>query len=106
LKKILEQARGWAAEGDFASIRELAQRSDDTVDIVQAKIELEDERLAGFALLTRQVCAVLSYVGDSQGKRDSGYFRAALAHARRLDAMTGNTLQLEDLVNEMKAAQT
>jgi len=48
--------------------------------------------------LAQQVFAVLSLAGDSAGVRDSGYFRAARAHAERLDAATAGRLRLLELV--------
>ncbi len=99
LKAIVEEARGRAAVGDFASIRDLADRADAAVEKIKAERGFPDERLALLAALTQQVLAVLAIMGGSNGRRDSGYYRAPLAHAERLDAMTEGVLRLVDLVN-------
>jgi hypothetical protein len=99
LKAIVEEARFRAAGGDFLSVRDLADRSDDAVERVKAQTGLPDEHMASLATLSQQVFAVLSIMGNSDGRRDSGYYRAPLAHAERLDAMTDGVLRLVDLVN-------
>lgn len=99
LKAIVEEARGRAVGGDFLLIRGLADRADDAVEQVKVETGLADERLAALATLAQQVCAVLAIMGGSDGRRDSGYYRAPLAHAQRLDAMTDGVLRLVDLVN-------
>jgi hypothetical protein len=99
LKAIVEEARRRAAAGDFPLVRELADRADDAVEMVRAENGLPDERLAALATLGQQVFAVLAIMGGSDGGRDSGYYRAPLAHAERLDAMTDGALRLVDLVN-------
>jgi hypothetical protein len=100
LKAIIEEARHRAAAGDFPPIRALADRADDAVEGVKAETGLSsDEHLTKLAMLAQQTFAVLSHVGDSDGVRDSGYYRASLAHAERLDAMTEGVLRLVDLVN-------
>jgi hypothetical protein len=99
LKAIVEEARGRAAAGDFLSIRDLADRADDVVEEMKAETGLPDEHMASLAMLAQQVFAVLAIMGGSDGKRDSGYYRAPLAHAERLDAMTDGVLRLVDLVN-------
>jgi hypothetical protein len=99
LKAIVETARYRAARSDFPSIRALADRADEVVEQVKARTGLPDERLASLAMLAQQTFAVLALGGDSGGERDSGYYRAALAHAERLDAMTGGALRLVELVN-------
>jgi hypothetical protein len=99
LKAIVEEARRRAAHGDFSSIRHLADQADDAVEQVKREIGFQDERLAKLATLAQQTFAVLAIVGGSDGQRDSGYFRASLAHAERLDAMTDGALGLADLVN-------
>jgi hypothetical protein len=115
LKAIVEEARCRAASGDFPSIRDLADRADDAVEQVRAEAVLHrpalalrqarvgrqelDERLALLANLAQQVLAVLAIMGGSDGRRNSGYYRAPLAHAERLDAMTEGAFRLVDLVN-------
>ena len=99
LKAIVEEARRRAAAGDFQLVGELADRADDAVEVVRAETGLPDERLAALATLAQQVFAVLAIMGGSDGERDSGYYRAPLAHAERLDAMTDGVLRLVDLVN-------
>lgn len=99
LKAIVEEARFRAAAGDFRSIRDLADRADGAIEGVKAEIGLPDERMASLAMLAQQVFAVLAIMGGSDGQRDSGYYKAPLAHAERLDAMTGSVLRLVDLVN-------
>jgi hypothetical protein len=99
LKAIVEEARCRAAAGDFSLIRDLADRADDVVGEVKAETGLPDERLAVLAELARQIFAVLAIMGGSDGRRDSGYYRAPLAHAERLDAMTDSVFHLVDLVN-------
>jgi hypothetical protein len=99
LKTIVEEARRRAAHGDFSSIRHLADRADDAVEQVKGETGFQDERLAKLATLAQQTFAVLAILGGSDGQRDSGYFRASLAHAERLDAMTDGALGLVDLVN-------
>lgn len=107
LKAIVEEARRRAEAGDFPSIRALADRADDAVEQVKAEAGYHwpagwhgsDKRLATLAMLAQQVFAVLAIMGGSDGERDSGYYRASLAHARRLDAMTEGTLRLVELVN-------
>jgi hypothetical protein len=99
LKAIVEEARRRAAAGDFPSIQKLADRADDVVEQVRAEVGLPDVRLETLAMLAQQVFAVLAIMGGSDGRRDSGYYRAPLAHAKCLDAMTEGTLRLVDLVN-------
>jgi hypothetical protein len=99
LKAIVEEARCRAAAGDFLSVRDLADRSDDAVERVKAQTGLPDEQMVSLAMLAQQVFAVLAIMGNSDGRRDSGYYRAPLAHAERLDAMTNGALRLVDLVN-------
>ncbi|GAB4546495.1 MAG: hypothetical protein Kow0063_40910 [Anaerolineae bacterium] len=99
LKAIVEEARCRAAVGDFLLIRDLADRADDAVERVKAETGLPDERLASLAELAQQIFAVLAIMGGSDGRRDSGYYRAPLAHAERLDAMTNQVFRLVDLVN-------
>ena len=99
LKAIVEEARGRAAGGDFLPIRELADRADEAVEQVRLEMGLPDEPMASLAALAQQVFAVLAIMGGSDGRRDSGYYRAPLAHAERLDAMTDGVLRLVDLVN-------
>jgi hypothetical protein len=110
LKAIIEEARRRAAAGDFPPIRALADRADDAVEQVKAETGLylprraggrhgPDEHLAKLATLAQQTFAVLAHMGDSDGVRDSGYYRASRAHAERLDAMTEGVLRLVDLVN-------
>lgn len=98
LKAIVATARGRAACGSFASIRALADRADDAVEQVKTQTGLPDERLDSLATLAQQTFAVLALAGSSDGERDSGYYRASLAHAERLDAMTEGALQLVELV--------
>jgi hypothetical protein len=52
-------------------------------------------------MLAQQTAAVLALVGGSDGEQDSGYYRAALAHAERLDAMTEGVLRLVELVERI-----
>ena len=99
LKAIVEEARCRAAAGDFLSVRDLADRADDVVERVKTETGLLDEHLASLAMLAQQVFAVLAIMGGSDGRRDSGTYRAPLAHAERLDAMTDGVLRLVDLVN-------
>jgi hypothetical protein len=99
LKAIVEEARCRAAAGDFLSIRDLADRADDVVEGVKAETGLPEEHIASLAMLAQQVFAVLAIMGGSDGRRNSGYYRAPLAHAGRLDAMTDGVLRLVDLVN-------
>ena len=99
LKAIIEEARCRAATGDFPSIQGLADRADEVVEKVMAEPGRWDERLETLATLAQQVFAVLAIMGGSDGRRDNGYYRAPLAYAERLDAMTGGVLRLVDLVN-------
>lgn len=99
LRAIVEEARCRAEVGDFLSIRGLADHADDAVQKVKAETGLPDERMALLAVLAQQVFAVLAIMGGSDGRRDSGYYRAPLAHAERLDAVTDGVLRLVDLVN-------
>lgn len=99
LKSIVEEARCRAAAGDFSLIRDLADRADEAVEQVRAEAGLPDERLATLATLSQQIFAVLAIMGGSDGRRNSGYYRAPLAHAERLDAMTDGVFRLVDLVN-------
>ena len=102
LKAIIATARSRAARGDFAAILSLADRADDAVEQVKAQTGLPDERLDSLAMLAQQTFAVLALVGGSGGERDSGYYRAALAHAERLDAMTEGALRLVELVERIE----
>jgi hypothetical protein len=97
-KRLLQAAHRQAAEGDFAPLRVLADRTEAAVEAL-GRPDATDDPLAALAQLVQQTCVVLAYLGDSEGVRDSGYFRAALAHAERLDVMTQGTLHLVDLVN-------
>ena len=99
LKHIVEEARRRAAAGDYFLVGALADRVDDAVEHVRSETGLADERLAKLATLAQQVFAVLALMGGSDGRRDSGLYRAPLAHAERLDAMTDGVLGLVDLVN-------
>jgi hypothetical protein len=98
LKALVQAARCRAAEDDFAPLRTLADRADAAVDAAR-KLDITDEQLDALAVLAQQTCVVLACLGNSQGVRDSGYYRAALAHAERLDAMTQETLHLVELVS-------
>ena len=99
LKSIVEEARCRAAAGDYSLIRDLADRADEAVEQVRAEAGLQDERLATLATLSQQIFAVLAIMGGSDGRRNSGYYRAPMAHAERLDAMTDRVFRLVDLVN-------
>lgn len=99
LKAIVEEARRRAKVGEFSAIRSLADQADDAVENLKAETEFEEESLAVLAGLAQQVLAVLAIMGGSDGRRDSGYYRAPLAHAERLDAMTDGVLRLVELVN-------
>jgi hypothetical protein len=99
LKAIVEEARRLARIGDYAAIRRVADHADSAVEMVKAETGFEEESLAMLASLAQQVLAVLAIMGGSDGRRDSGYYRAPLAHAERLDAMTDGVLRLVDLVN-------
>jgi len=99
LRAIIEEARCRAAAGDFLSIRDLADHADDAIHKMKVETGLPDERMASLAVLAQQAFAVLAIMGGSNGRRDSGYYRAPLAHAERLDAMTHGALRLVDLVN-------
>ncbi len=104
LKAIVATARDRVARGahrDFAFILSLADRADDAVERVKAQTGLPDERLDSLAMLAQQIAAILALVGGSDGERDSGYYRAALAHAERLDAMTEGVLRLVELVERI-----
>jgi hypothetical protein len=101
LKAIVVAARGRAARGDFAAILSLADCADDAVEQVKAQTGLPDERLESLAMLAQQTFAMLALAGSSGGERDSGYYRASLAHAERLDAMTGGALRLVELVERI-----
>ncbi len=103
LKAIVTAARSRVAHGDFAFILSLADRADDAVEQVKAQTGLPDERLDSLAMLAQQTAAVLALVGGSGGERDSGYYRASLAHAERLDAMTEGALRLVELVEQIGA---
>jgi hypothetical protein len=98
LKAIVEEARCRAAAGDFVLVRDLADRADDAVERAKVEIDDSDGRMATLAVLAQQVFAVLAIMGGSDGRRDSGYYRAPLAHAERLDAMTDSVFRLVDLV--------
>jgi hypothetical protein len=99
LKAIVEEARCRAAAGDFLAIQRLADCADDAVEEWRGVQDGSDERLATLAVLAQQVFAMLAIMGGSDGRRDSGYYRGPLAHAKRLDAMTDSALRLVDLVN-------
>src|SRR5512135_817668 len=101
LKAIVAKARDRVAHGDFAFILSLADRADDAVERVKAQTGLPDERLDSLAMLAQQTAAVLALVGGSDGERDSGYYRAALAYAERLDTMTEGALRLVELVERI-----
>ena len=98
LKAIVEEARCRAATGDFLLVRDLADRADDAVERVKAEIDDSDEQTVTLAILAQQVFAVLAIMGGSDGRRDSGYYRAPLALAERLDVMTDSVFRLVDLV--------
>lgn len=99
LHSIVGEARRRAASGDFFLIRDLADRADQAVEQVRAETGFPDERLAMLAALSQQIFAVLAIMGGSDGRRNSGYYRAPLAHAERLDVMTDGVFRLTDLVN-------
>ncbi len=101
LKAIVATARDRVAHGDFVFILSLADRADDAVEQVRAQTGLPDERLDSLAMLAQQTAAVLALMGGSDGERDSGYYRAALAYAERLDAMTEGALRLVELVERI-----
>ena len=101
LKAIVAAACSRVAHGDFAFILSLADRADDAVEHFKVQIGLSDERLDSLAMLAQQTFAVLALVGGSGGERDNGYYRAALAHAERLDAMTEDALRLVELVERI-----
>jgi hypothetical protein len=97
LQNMVNSGRTWAAEGNWSFFRPLADTVDDLL-AARAQDMADDTALSTLITLARQVCAVLALLGDAGGIRDTGYFRASLAHARRLDAMTDNRLHLVDLV--------
>ena len=105
LKSIIEEARCRAAAGDYRLVGDLADRADEAVEQVRAETGLPDGRLATLAALSQQIFAVLAIMGGSDGRRTSGYYRAPLAHAERLDAMTDGVLRLVDLVNLIGRAE-
>ncbi len=105
LKAIVEEARCRAATGDFFLVRDLADHADEAVEQVRSEAGLPDERLATLATLSQQIFAVLAIMGGSDGRRNSGYYRASLAHAERLDAMTDGVFCLVDLVNLIGQAE-
>lgn len=97
LQNMVNSGHTWAAEGNWSFFRPLADTVDDLL-AARAPDMADDTALSTLITLARQVCAVLALLGDAGGIRDTGYFRASLAHARRLDAMTDNRLRLVDLV--------
>ncbi len=101
LKAIVAAARSQVESGGFAFVLSLADCADNAVEQVRAQTGLPDERLDSLAMLAQQTLAVLALVGGSGGNRDSGYFRASLAHAERLDAMTEGALRLVELVERI-----
>lgn len=98
VQRIIEASRTLARAGRWAELRPLADAADDVLTAARREGRLQTEPLRQLADLSQQVFAVLALVGDSAGVRDSGYFRAARAHAERLDAATGDRLRLLELV--------
>ena len=98
LQTIINNSRTWAAEENWAAFRPLADALDDLLE-ARAPQAANLAALSTLITLARQVCVVLALMGDANGQRDTGFFRASLAHARRLDAMTEGKLQLVELVN-------
>ncbi len=98
LQTMLETASSWAGAGRWASLRPLADAVDDLLAAYEPSLA-GNEAVTGLVTLTRQVCMILALMGDSEGVRDSGYFRASMVHARRLDAMTEGRLNLVSLVD-------
>ncbi len=97
LQAVIDTCRTWAAAENWAAFRPLADTLDDL--LADRAPAAGDTPLATLITLARQVCVVLALMGDANGERDSGYFRASMAHARRLDAMTEGKLQLVELVD-------
>lgn len=102
LQASLNLYRTWAAEEKWSLFRPLADAIDDLLAAGEPALA-DDEILARLITLSRQVCVILALMGDANGRRDNGFFRASLAHASRLDAMTDNKLQLVELVNLIQA---
>jgi len=98
VQRIIEASRALARAGRWAELRPLADAADDVLTAARREGRLQTESLLQLADLAQQVFAVLSLAGDSAGVRDSGYFRAARAHAERLDAATAGRLRLLELV--------
>jgi hypothetical protein len=98
LQTVLKTCRNWAAEGDWAAFRPLADALDDLLE-ERSPQTADETALAALITLARQVCVVLALMGDAGGERDTGFFRASMTHARRLDAMTEGRLQLVALVD-------
>jgi hypothetical protein len=98
LQTILGVCRSRAIEEDWAAIRPLADAADDLLAAQSYPADESESALAALTSLGQQLCLILALVGDSNGVRDSGYFRASMAHAERLDAATGGNLRLVELV--------
>jgi len=98
VQRLIETCRTLARAGRWAELRPLADAADDVLAAARREGRLQTETLRQLADLSQQVFAVLALTGDSAGVRDSGYFRAARAHAERLDAATAGRLRLLELV--------
>lgn len=98
LQTVIKTCRNWAAGGNWAAFRPLADALDDLLE-ERSPQAADDAALSALIVLARQACVVLALLGDAGGKRDTGYFRASMAHARRLDAMTEGKLHLVELVD-------
>ena len=98
LQTVINTCRNWAAAENWAAFRPLADALDDLLE-ERSQQAASDAALFALVTLARQVCVVLALLGDAGGERDTGYFRASMAHARRLDAMTEGKLRLVELVD-------
>lgn len=99
LKAVRVVAERLVLEGRFADVTGFADRLDAAVEEARKEGDISPSaEMETMTMLCQNTFAILAIMGQSEGKRDSGGFRASLAHAERLDASTGGVLRLVELV--------
>lgn len=104
IKSIIDRAQHKINQGDWAGLQNLGAATDAAFQHARDENLLTEPPLALLADMGQQMLVVLTFAAQSQGNSQTGYYRAALTHARRLDAMTQGQLGLELLVESIKTA--
>ena len=104
IKNLADEGKQLIKAEDWSALAELTTSADTALQNARSKGELAAGNLTLLADMAQQMLAVFSFAAQSNGDPQTGYFRAALTHARRLDTMTGGQFRLEAIVNQIKTA--